>query len=309
MPQTLQKSSRFASDLKMAIAISGRSHEDITQSLRAYKIHTTPDALKAWESGAVVPRPHTSDKAISALEKILELTPDTLMSSFLNDLEGTSKEQHRHAQPTGHYPNDFVFGPDFHGLDQETDWTREVYREELNENIVISTDFRKIRQCVRVAVRVPYTKHGTLHVSNMWDKNTYIATDDIGVYEIEGAIVGDTIAKTVQDGVVKTTTLLLPENCKPGDLHYISYEHRFVSKTPQTKTAERSFSWHLNLYSCAVTFLGRTPEDINWILTSLDEDSFNVQKNIYTRPLTPTGNTVSISVRDIENAAGTIVWR
>lgn len=308
MPNKLDNSSRFAADLKMAIAVSGKSLEDITRSLRSYKIRTTPEALRAWESGESLPRPHASDKAIAALEEILELAPDTLHASFLLDLEKTGKKKTRQHKGTGHYLKDSAFVPDFQEIDKKTDWTQEVYREELNENITVSADFRKIRQSVRVAVRVPYEQQGTLHVSSMWDKNSYIASDDIGVYEVEGARVGDTVAGVVEDGVVKTTTLILPEDCEPGDLHYISYEHRFVSKLPHTTTAERSFSWHLNLYSCSVTFLGRIPEQIEWVLTSLDENSFVTHKNIYTRPLTPTGNTVTISVRDIENAAGSITW-
>lgn len=306
---TLDNPSRFAADLKMAIAVSGKSLDDITQALQSYKIRTTPEALKAWETGEVLPRPRTSDKAIAALEEILELAPDTLLSSFLIDLENTGKNKSEREQLSSHYLNDAIFAPNFQKVDEKTDWSNEVYREELNESITVSADFRKIRQRVRVGVRVPYTSNSTLHVSSVWDNTSHIASDDIGVYEIEGALVGDTITDHAPDGIVKTTTLILPEEAKPGNLHYISYEHRFISSMPQTSTSERAFSWHLNLYSCAVTFLGRTPDNIEWVLTSLDENSFATQKNIYTRPLTPTGNTVTISVRDIENALGTITWR
>lgn len=309
MSNTLNSPSRFATDLKMAIAVSGKSLEEITDVLQSYKIRTTPEALKAWETGEVLPRPRTSDKAIAALEEILELSPETLLSSFLIDLENMGKNKNEHERSSSHYLNNAVFAPIFQKVDEKTDWSNEVYREELNENITVSADFRKIRQHVRVGVRVPYTANGTLHVSSVWDKTAHIAPDDIGVYEIEGAHVGPTITDHVPDSTVKTTTLILPEEAKPGDLHYISYEHRFISSIPQKSTSERAFSWHLNLYSCAVTFLGRTPDNIEWILTSLDENSFATQKNIYTRPLTPTGNTVTISVRDIENALGTITWR
>lgn len=306
MPDTLASSSRFASDLKMAIAISGKSLDDIARELVSHKIRTTPEALHAWETGEVLPRPKTSERAITALEEVLELTPGTLLTSFSRDLEdGAAKPDY--SGVSSHYANELVF-ENFHRIDENTNWDHEVYREELNESILVSDDFRKIRQRVRVGVRVPYGKHGVLHVSTFWDNTAPPSADDIGVYEIEGAIVGETTTERNSEGTAKTTTLILPDDAQPGDLHYISYEHHFISKTAQNSTAQRAFSWHLNTYSCTVSFMGRTPENIEWVLTSVDTNSFSAQKNIYTRPLTPMGNTVTVSVNDIEDVIGVIRW-
>lgn len=306
MSDTPTHSSRFASDLKMAIAISSKSLDDITHELLSYKIRTTPEALHAWETGEVLPRPKTSERAITALEEILDLTPGTLLTSFSHDLDqGTTEPDY--SGVSSHYSNELVF-ENFHHIDEQTDWDHEVYREELNENIMVSDDFRKIRQRVRVGVRVPYNKRGTLHVSTFWDNTSRPSADDIGVYEIEGAIVGETTTELSDEGTAKTTTLILPDDAQPGDLHYISYEHQFISRIAQNSTAQRAFSWHLNAYSCTVSFMGRTPKNIEWVLTSVDTNSFSSQKSIYTRPLTPMGNTVTVSVNNIEDAMGLIKW-
>lgn len=307
MSSTLTSPSRFASDLKMAIAVSGKSLDDIARELLPYRIRTTAEALHAWESGEVLPRAKTSEHAITALEEILDLIPGTLLSSFSHDLENTTTDFDRRGV-SGHYSNELVF-ENFHHIDENTNWSGEVHREELNENILVSADFCKIRQSVRTGVRVPYDKRGTLHVSTFWDADAPPpAAEDIGVYEISGAIVGETTTEHSSEGTAKTTALILPEDAQPGDLHYISYEHRFSSRIAQKSTAQRAFSWHLNTYSCTVTFLGRIPDNIEWILTSVDANSFSAQKNIYARPLTPMGNTVTVSVSNIEDAMGIIKW-
>ncbi|MBR5951164.1 MAG: hypothetical protein IKZ87_07005 [Actinomycetaceae bacterium] len=306
MNSTSNAPTRFASDLKMAIAISGKSFDDIANELLAHKIRTTPKALRAWTYGEIAPRPKTSEPAITALEKILNLAPGTLLSSFVHDLKGNTADLD-HSVASSRYSSQLIF-ESFRDIDERTNWNNEVYREELNENIVISPDFRKIRQSVRAGVRVPYHKNGTLHVSTFWDLNSPPPLDDIGIYEIEGALVGETTMEETGDGIAKTTALILPDGAQPGDLHYISYEHRFTCLDIQKATAQRAFSWHLNSYSCTVTFLGRIPENIEWVVTSVDENSFGAQKEIYTRPLTPMGNSVTVSVTNINDAVGLIRW-
>lgn len=313
MPSSTQRSGTFARLLAEAIETNEYSLTDCVSMLAEYGVGTTAATLSYWRSGQSLPYRKVSKRAVEALEEILHLESGVLTDALQVDIEAASAVARAEAAISGNAPynSDTEIIRLFGGLDASLDWEDEAIREMLEEEYLISADFRSMRVRITLLARIPdlFTSP-TLHVSSMWDaaNSFYPEPDDIGVYEVEGATVGETATEILPDALCKTTTLYLPSTLPPNTLHRIYYEQGYRMRTPVIESPMRIFSWPIRFYTARVTFEGELPASIKWNLRKVDDKGDLTERIVTSRQLKPMNKTVQASVENIANAVSDFTW-
>lgn len=210
---------------------------------------------------------------------------------------------------TGDAPR--LFNPDagmhFDSLDKTLTWSGEAIRKTMEEELTVSADRRHVTHRVVLSARRPRTRMATLHISSHFDLNTHPAEGDIGVYDIEGAEVAHVAVETVDDGISKIVTLVLPPGA-PGEIQQVSYSHRFDFVEPVEMVLDRIFAWQLLYYGCKIVFEGGVPDNPRLQIVackSLLDVSDGVE---LTRPLTPCGDCVEFRLDEPFGMQAMVVW-
>lgn len=312
MSSSIQHSGTFARLLAQAIDAKEISLADCVSMLADYGVGTTVATLSYWRSGESLPYRKVSTRAVKALEIILEVPSGTFIQALQDDIDSANAVANIDAEGNVNAPHnsDTQVMRAFGGLDSSLDWEDEAIREMLEEEYVVSADFRHFYVCITLLVRLPdmFTSP-TLHVSNMWDYGSVQPEpDDIGVYKVEGATIGETVTDATEEGLCKTTTLYLPSTLPPNTLHRVYYEQKYEVREPATETSWRLFSWPLRFYSARVTFEGELPASINWTLRKVDEKGEFTKQIVTSKPLKPVNKMVQASVEKVSNAVSYFTW-
>lgn len=312
MASSTHASTAFARALGEAIAQSGYSLNDCVTMLAEHGVGTTAATLSYWRSGQSLPFRKASKRAVLALEEILQVPTGTLTRALKTDIEESSAAARANAGSNGNVPqnSDTEVLRNFGGIDASIDWEDEAIREILEEEVRVSADFRTVTSRITILARVPnlYTSPA-LHVSSFWNRDALPSPDDIGVYQIEGATVGETLTEVMPEGVSKTTTLHLPTTLPPNTLHRVYYEQGYFNlPEPVTVAALRAFSWPLRFYTARLTFEGELPASVEWRLSKTDPKGSYVQQVITSKQLRPINKTVQASIENISNAVSSFTW-
>ena len=298
----------FATALSAAMDMRGISARRLGQELYR-RGHTVPMGWIAnWRNGRSLPRRASTQQAVREMERILRLREDDLLAPLRSDILGeTALENGRIVAPLRAQPenDDRDIIRKFSSIDQDINWDGEVYREAMEEEFHISGGFRSVQMQVSLVVRYGAKPDPTLHVSAFWDPENTPTEDDIGVYEIDGAEVGQTLTETFPYGTTKTTTLHLPSGSE-GDLRQIRYEQGYRSQSPLEVAVLRAFAWPISVYTGRVYFDETVPPNIRWEESHVDASG--TEKRVRVRRLEPAGNFVQMSVENISNATGAFWW-
>lgn len=311
---------RFALELDEAILRYGLSLRDIADRLAAAGTPCTAANLSYWRNGRSFPRRRNSLAVVDELERVLELPTGHLRAALERDIGPQPDSEAKPVAVRSESPTtlrraslvhntDTEVSTNFAGVDGMVHWEHEVVREVMEEDITISADFRTVDMKMMLVVR-PVVEDSTLHMTGLWDEGHPPADGDIGLYNVLGARIGKTVSDTTPAGVVRVTTLHMPEDIKPGEPHHVCFERRFWSDEPRKYAIKRAFSWPYRFYVCRVTFEGEVPEGIEWSLSSTrGVHGGGVERTILSRPLHPYGHTVMATMEHVSNAVGAIRWR
>lgn len=288
-------------NLVIAAELRTRGHKNITLS-----------TLDSWKRGNSLPLGETWAATVTDLETIFGLEPHTLADALKADSENLhyGRGQSAFTPQEGTQPNldRTVVEEHLKELNSELDWNYEAYRKTMEEDVTISADRHFEESRITLVVQLPDVPQPTLHLSTHLVHGLHHDADDIGIYDIRGATVGETITKELDDGLSKTMTLLLPQG-RPGQLHQVQYVHRVRYQHPLDYTLDRLFLWHLLLYKARVTFEGSLPNNIRWEIHSSDSsDAYNDAQLLFSQPLTPIGNTVSAMLENPQDMWALIRW-
>lgn len=297
-----QLSSSFAIAFTTALENSGLPANAVAAELteRGYPVDTK--TLSAWQRGNTLPLHKAWKPAITQLENILGLAESSLDKALHEDVYssmGATTTPIPLTPTEGSHPTVTCTQArrHFRELDTSIVWDNEAYRKTMSETIVISEDFCRAESHITLVVQLPAVHKPVIHVSAHLDKNMVSAHDEdyIGVYDVEGATIGETVTKDLDDAVSKTTTLILPPGI-PGQLCQISYKQLFVYSEPMTSACNRLFPWPLLYYTCEVTFEGEVPDNPRWeVIIEMDDTDPHPEPTL-SCPLTPVGNTVSATL-------------
>lgn len=303
-------SSSFAELLSQSISATGMTLREVTDRLADEGFATTTATLSYWRNGRSVPFRKASKFVVTALETVLNLAPNTLTHALEMDLATAHKSMASLPVPLPQNSDESTQNM-FGELDALTDWEGEVIREVLEEEIIVSADFRHIERRITILARITGKSSPTLHVSNSWESPTELdSPNDIGVYNIEGANIGETIETFHEGTISKTTTLLLPDYVPVGELHRVYYEHRYrATEAPFSIAGKRAFSWPLRFYTCRVIFLGELPSNIEWVLSRTAYYGQTREKTLVSHVLRPVNATVQASEENLENAIAYFRWK
>lgn len=311
--------SNFAVTLDHAIIQSGMPLREIADRLEQAGCPCTAANLSYWRKGRSLPRRKNSLAVVVELEKVLGLPEGRLVTALEQDsvlqvrpasaVKAAVRESASKAFPRSrNFNTDAEVAASFAQVDCGIDWNNEAVREIMEEDIMVSSDFLTVDIIVTLTVR-SVGPESTLHITGFWDEGHPPAEDDIGIYNVLGARIGETITEHVSSGTVRVTTLHLPEELKPGELHHVRYERRFWSSAPLKYAVKRAFSWPFRFYLTRVTFAGEVPENIEWTLSSTLEVEGGRERTILSRSLKPYGKTVMFTTENVSNAVGSVRWR
>ena len=62
------------------------------------------------------------------------------------------------------------------------------------------------------------------------------------------------------------------------------------------------------MYNCSITFEGDVPENIEWVTEATEQEHGGRVKQITTRRIRPDGNTVQITLENVQGIMGYFRW-
>lgn len=306
-----QLSSSFAKVLATALGDSSLPVAAIAAELADRGYPVDAKTLSAWQRGNTLPLHKAWKPAIAELDNILGLPEGALDNALRDDLQSARNS----AAVIPFLPFNSVdpstqssqASRHFHELDKEISWDNEAVRKTMSEKIILSEDLCSAEYRISLVVQLPAVHKPTVHLSTHYLKDLMPAEGDIGVYDVEGATIGATIEKDLGDAISRTTTLELPPGI-PGQMRQVSYAHHFVFPKPVTFTVDRVFSWPLLYYTCDVTFLGSVPDAPRWEVMRETQADLDSPEPLFSRPLMPVGNTLSVVLENPCNMWAVIRW-
>lgn len=307
MPSRRNKT--FAAALDAAMKEHNVDVHDLSRELRRRGHVVSTHKISNWRRGQSLPRLAATQKTIEEIEKILGI--DTSLRAALRaDLLAEQADAQTDAQAdadiatTEPHNRDYDVNKAFSATDDSIDWDGEVYREAMDEEIIMSADFRTVRMKVSLVVRYKSNSSPTLHVASFWHVGETPLENEIGLYEIEGAEIAQVHTETLPDGISTITELRLPTGTS-GEIRRICYEQGYTSPTPLHASAARAFSWPI-VYSGRVIFEGEVPQNIRWVATQTHSNE--VDRTVRALQLTPNENVVQHSMEAISNSSASFLW-
>ncbi|MBR6459799.1 MAG: helix-turn-helix transcriptional regulator [Actinomycetaceae bacterium] len=296
----------FASRLNEAFINAPWSLDRIVEMLAEQDLHISQATLSHWRTGRSVPKRHNSLRIVAALEEILGLTPQSLISLLRSYTEIHADNLAPSSETKPHHI-DSSFNILFEDSDREMDWSNEIQRELLEGETIISSDFLTQTHTVVILARVPQKANPCLHVRIGLDETDVIPeTGYVELFDIKGATIGE--RKLYNNGRTTVTRLDLPDSCYPGQLHRISYTYSYQSTIPFTEGLLQIFAWPLRFYVNRVEFEGKVPKHIEWVEETIREEDHKTYTSIATRPVVPIGNTIQICIENPASSRGQFRW-
>ena len=298
--------SQFARELNSALGNNSFSPEIVVKELNRRGFPLPLRTFNYWLQGFFLPRFESTFRLISALENILGVTDSRLSDSLLHDLS------------TGRYriPRDFdrktIVGtpPKLLGnsserfftiIDGKVDWSADLVRKAIKDEIRINEDFTEFCHSVTVLGLVPDAPNPSLTISTIYEEGENFLGED-SFYDIKGARVGKIDSYKEDDVTVYGIQLYLPDGLIPGQLHEISYTWDFETPKPTFKMAERIFPQVLDFYSATLIFDGDVPQGIEYVTYADEEEELNPK--VSDIPVIRQDNTVSITTGNFGDIAG-----
>lgn len=305
--------SQFARELNKALAASGMSVDEILRELDRAGFTVPERAFDNWLKGFFLPRSEAAGEVIFTLGIILRVEPSILVQALATDIASGKSfvpGEDIHSMKTA--SAEVIGGAidrKFEASDKEIDWAAELIRVALEDHITLSENMRDITHRVITWARVPAAPDPSLNVSMVyWE--TEVPDHERMIYDIEGAVLAGQKVYEVDDGAVNITSrLVLPPDVNPGDLHRVAFTFDYHITVDYTQTADRSFVWPLEKYTCRLTFLGKMPDNIEYVFSESvndGEDSKLLEPQII--PLEGRDGVVEIVRENQPKGFGWIQW-
>lgn len=292
--------SHFAEELNKMLARASFSAEVIVAELNRQGFPLPLRTFSHWLQGYFLPRFDSAFQLVDALENICGVPDNRLSNALLHDLSlGASfvpdKLDDQFFVPTPPAMMDDTRSQRLKILDEKVDWSADLVRTAIKDDVYVSEDFTKFRHRVTVLAVVPNVENPSLTISSVYEPGEHPIGDE-HFYDIRGARLGKQGSYEEGGLVVHGVQLYLPDTVVPGELHEISYTWDYVVPDPVLTVGERIFPWILEFYACTVTFAGVVPKDIEYVTFSSDKEKENpVPSGI---PIVRDGNSVRIATRD-----------
>lgn len=290
----------FADELNRMLEKSSFSSEVIVGELNRRGFPLPLRTFAYWLKGYFLPRFESAFQLVDALENICGVTDNRLTDALLHDLSlGASfvpdRLDDQFFVPTPPATMNDARSQRLKILDEKVDWSADLVRTAIKDDVYVNEDFTKFRHRVTVLAVVPDVENPSLTISSVYEPGERPIGDE-HFYDIRGARLGKQ-GSYEEDGLaVHGVQLYLPDTVVPGELHEISYTWDYVVPAPVMTMGERIFPWILEFYSCTVTFTGAVPQDIEYVTFSSDEEKENPMPSGI--PLVRDGNSVRIATRD-----------
>ncbi|MBR6460107.1 MAG: hypothetical protein IKS49_08185 [Actinomycetaceae bacterium] len=300
----------FSTILTQAIASSGLSLTDIVNKLDQQGLTLSAASLSYWKTGKTLPTRKTSRPILEAIEDICSLAPGTLFEAAQSDSNANRGRHIPASTSKARIPdNTHTQVPrESEDLESDIDWSYEAEREILIDSFHISPDFMTIQGEITILARITHPSYSHLHISSYLSADEgEFADNETGLRYIEGAAIGDVIRHKNSKSL--TVRLDLPEESKVGDLRRVFYlPPPYHASEPCTASPIRHFAWPLRMYNCHIFFEGKVPENIEWVTEETQERGISRVKHITTQRIQPSGNTVQISLENVQGVMGYFRW-
>lgn len=300
----------FSTILNQAIQSSGLSLTYISNELKKQGMNVSTASLSYWKTGKSLPTRKSSRPILAALETMCSLTPGTLIQAAQSDSKANRDRYILNSSSRTRVPNNAhaQVPSESEDLESNIQWDYEAEREIIIDSHHISADFMQIQSQIMILARIANTARSHLHISS------YVGADDeqyadseTGLRYLEGAVIGDIIRH--KDSRAITLRLDLSEERKVGELHRVFYlPAPFYPTSPCTVSPNRHLAWPLRMYNCSVTFEGDVPNKIEWVTEKTQEKHGARTKQITAQRVQPSGNTVQISLENIQGIMGYFRW-
>lgn len=302
----------FSTRFNHAMRVHDMSVEKLSAELGAWRLSVPAAALEAWRTGQSLPVHESWRPIISRCESLLNLPPNTLLESLDADIEALhATGGDNDIDASGVKPAQRTLSSSrkhFEELDQQLDWSNEAERKIIEEDFIVSADFRTITQKVAIVARQVGLNRSTLHISTHYDEDQDPNDPKIHTFsDLTGATVVDTILERADDSLSRTRKLLLPPG-KLGDFHRVEYVQVTRTPNPVSATPGRIFAWPLFFYRCSIHFEGPVPAQLQWSVTHLGDGSSDEAETVLTRPLHAEGSTATASIEHPNALMCAVSW-
>lgn len=302
----------FAQEFNRVLTISGLSIADVVKELKERGFVISASSLSYWRSGRSLPRKKNSFEIVNAIEEICGAPAGTL-STVLSDILSLGS--------TNSTPFSVISLPPEHDkagtpeasrdIDNEIDWSFEARREVVNCFFTVSADFLSMGRYVMLLVRPSTAEKTYVHAGSIWNEDDIPPTKpDFTQENIEGATLDKTWFKDNEHGVreAETARLLLPP-ASNNELIRVAYSTgSVVTKNPIHETDGWHFLWPLRFYTCHVTFEGKVPNNIEWVMQNREKRGGQSITSTQVTRVHPVGNTVQITLEEPPAATGWFRW-
>lgn len=164
---------------------------------------------------------------------------------------------------------------------------------------------------VLLLVRPSAGKKTYIHAGSIWTEEDVPPTKPDFVQEnIEGAILDKTWFKDNEQGwrEAETARFLLPP-CGGNELMRVAYSTgTAVTKKPIFETHGWHFLWPLRFYTCHVTFEGKVPNNIEWVMQNREKRGGQSITSTHVTRIQPVDNIAQITLEEPPAATGWFRW-
>lgn len=298
----MAKESRFARELNSMLSSVSLSAEVIVSELNRRGFPLSLRTFNKWCEGVLLPRFGNAFALIGLLGDICGVPCDRLANALLYDLSSplyAGADSAVDAGLSAVTPSPTILDDRYQKiyhtlLDEEVEWSADLQRRAIRDNVYVNKDFTQFTHRVTVLAVVPDTPNPSLTISSIYEDGENPLGDEY-FYDIRGARLGKQNSYEEDGAIVHGVQLYLPEDVVPGAMHEISYTWSWEADVPTYKIGERFFLWQLDFYSCTLTFEGGVPSDIEYVAYDPEDKSDTSIVNV---PIVYDNNSVHIMMRD-----------